>query len=75
MNPVTMLAIKDIHPKWKHLLNSPTKSGKTLIELLDETLTAVLATKAKLCPDSPDKILRCFHLDPDLIRCVIVGQD
>jgi len=75
MNPVTMLAIKDIHPKWKHLLNSPTKSGKTLIELLDDTLTAVIATKAKLCPDSPGKILRCLHLDPDLIKCVIVGQE
>lgn len=75
MNPVTMLAIKDIHPKWKHLLNSPTKSGKTLVEVLDKTLTAVLATKAKLCPDSPDKILRCLQLDPDLIKVVLCAQD
>ena len=72
MNPVTELAIKNIHPKWKVLLNSPTRSTKTLIEILDDTLGK---TGAKLCPDHPDKILRCLQLDPDLIKVVILGQD
>ena len=75
MNPVTILAIQNIHPKWKHLLNSPTRSGKTLIEVLDETLIKIVNTGAKLCPDHPDKILRCLQLDPDLIKVVIIGQD
>lgn len=75
MNPITELAIKNIHPKWKVLLNSPTRSFKTLIQVLDETLIKIIKTGHKLCPDHPDKILRCLQLDPDLIKVVIVGQD
>jgi len=75
MNPVTELAIKNIHPKWKVLLNSPTRSGKTLIEILDDTLGKIIKTGRKLCPDHPSKILRCLQLDPDLIKVVILNND
>jgi uracil-DNA glycosylase len=75
MNQVTVLALEGIHPKWKHLLNSPTKSGKTLVEVLDDTLSKIIKTGGKLCPDHPHKILRCLRLDPDLIKVVIIGQD
>lgn len=75
MNQVTMLALEGIHPKWKHLLNSPTRSGKTLVEVLDDTLSKIVKTGGKLCPDHPSKILRCLRLDPDLIKVILIGQD
>jgi len=75
MNPVTILAVQNIHPKWKVLLNLPLKSGKTLIEILDKTLKDIVDLKVKLCPDTPDKILRCLQLDPDLTKVVLIGQD
>jgi len=75
MHKVTALAIKDIHPKWLHILNSPTKSGETLVDILDRTIESIVKLGGTLCPDSPDKILRCLQLDPDLIKVVIIGQD
>lgn len=73
MHTVTNLAIKNIHPKWLAILNSPTTSGKTLIEILDDTLTTIVGLNKPLSPNSPDKILRCLQIDPDLIKVVIVG--
>jgi len=77
MNQVTQLALKNIHPKWMTLLRTPVKhgNGELLIDVLDRTITAIVNLKVKLCPDNPDKILRCLQLDPDLIKVVIVGQD
>jgi uracil-DNA glycosylase len=75
MNPVTMLAVQNIHPKWKVLLNLPLMSGKTPMTILDETITKIVDLKVKLCPDTPDKILRCLQLDPDLIKVILLAQD
>lgn len=75
MNRVTELAIQNIHPKWKVLLNLPLMSGKTPMTILDETITKIVNLKVKLCPDTPDKILRCLQLDPDLITTIIIAQD
>ncbi len=75
MNQITQLAISGIHPKWLHLLNTPTKSGKSLIEILDDTLDKIIKLDVKLCPDHPDKILRCLRLDPDLIKVILCTQD
>ena len=75
MNQITELAIKNIHPKWKHLLGSPVRSGELLIDVLDRTVQSVVNLNVKLCPDNPDKILRCLQLDPDLIKTIILGQD
>lgn len=74
MNSVTELMINDIHPKWKVLLNTPC-GEKSLMEILDETITKIVSLKGKSCPNTPDKVLRCLRLDPDLIKVVIVGQD
>lgn len=74
MNSVTELMINDIHPKWKVLLNTPC-GEKSLMEILDETITKIVLLKGKSCPNTPDKVLRCLRLDPDLIKVVIVGQD
>jgi uracil-DNA glycosylase len=75
MNKVTEIIIKDIHPKWKVLLATPTKSGELLIDILDRTITQILSLNGKLCPDHPSKVLRCLQLDPDKIKVVIIGQD
>ena len=75
MNQVSEIAIKDIHPKWKSLLGTPAKSGKLLIDILDETIESILKLKVKLCPDHPSKILRCLHLDPDKIKVVIINSE
>lgn len=75
MNRVTELAIQNIHPKWKVLLNLPLMSGKTPMDILDETITKIVELKVKLCPDTPDKILRCLQLDPDLIKVIILNDN
>jgi uracil-DNA glycosylase len=75
VNRVTELAIQNIHPKWKVLLNLPLMSGKTPMDILDETITKIVELKVKLCPDTPDKILRCLQLDPDLIKVVILNDN
>jgi len=75
MNKATILAIQNIHPKWKVLLNAPVSEDKLLMDVLDETITKIVNLKIKPCPDTSDKILRCLKLDPDLIKVVIVGQD
>lgn len=74
MNPITQLMIAKIHPKWKVLLNTPC-GDKSLMEILDETIIKIISLKGKSCPDTPDKVLRCLQLDPDLIKVVIIGQD
>jgi uracil DNA glycosylase len=75
MHKVTELALKTIHPKWLTLFNTPTRSGEMLIDVFDRTITTIVGLGVKLCPDTPDKILRCLRLDPDLIKVVICGQD
>lgn len=75
MNPVTLLTLKTIHPEWLKLFNVELLSGKKLIDILDETLTKIVNLKVKLCPDSPDKILRCLRLNPDLIKVVILNDN
>lgn len=74
MNKVTELAIKDIHPKWKVLLNTEYQ-GRSLVDILDSIIVSIISKGGELIPDSPAKILRAFHLDPDLIKVVIIGQD
>jgi len=75
MHEVTKMCLEVVHSKWKILLNTPTKTGKLLIDILDETITAVVSTGHKLCPDHPSKVLRCLRLDPDLIKVILIGQD
>ena len=75
MNDITNLALLKIHPKWRVLLNTPTKSGELLMDILDRTITTIAGLGVKLCPDNPHKILRCLQLDPDKIKVVIIGQD
>ena len=75
MDKITELAIENIHPKWKVLLGTPGRDGRLLIDILDETVTKIIDLNVKLCPDNPRKILRCLHLDPDLIKVIIIGQD
>lgn len=75
MHKVTELALKTIHPKWLTLFNTPMRSGEMLIDVFDTTITTIVGLGVKLCPDTPNKILRCLRLDPDLIKVVIVGQD
>lgn len=74
MNKVTELAIKDIHPKWKVLLNTEYQ-GRSLVDILDSIIVSIISKGGELIPDTPAKILRAFHLDPDLIKVVIIGQD
>ena len=75
IHQVTKLAIENIHPKWKVLLNTPASTGETLIEILDKTITSIIDLGVKLSPNHPDKILRCLRLDPDLIKVVVLLQD
>lgn len=75
MNSATELMIKNIHPKWKVLLNTLTKTGESLMDILDRTVVTILETKGKSCPDHPDKVLRCLRLDPDLIKVIVCGQE
>lgn len=81
MQRITELVIKDIHPEWKKLLNtlSVKDRNKQVIDILDECLSKVLDHRQKngtrLCPDKPDLILRCLRMNPNDIKCVILGQD
>lgn len=75
MNKVTELAVAGIHPGWKTLLNTPANETESLMDILDRTIVSVINKGGTLCPDTPDKILRCLRLNPDLIKTVIVGQD
>jgi len=75
MHKVTELAIAGIHPKWKVLLNTPANETESLIDVLDRTIVSVIGKGGTLCPDTPDKILRCLRLDPDLIKVVILNDD
>jgi len=75
MHKVTELVISTIHPNWKTLLNCPVNESENLIDVLDRTIVKILGLGGTLCPDKPDKILRCLRLNPDLIKVVIVGQD
>lgn len=74
MHKVTELALQNVHPKWKHLLNT-VDNDKSLIDILDETIVNIVQLGVKLSPDTPDKILRCLRLDPDEIKVVVLGQD
>lgn len=74
MNNVTELIIKNIHPKWKVLLNTPFED-RSLMDILDETIIKIISTKSKFCPNTPDKVLRCLRLDPDLIKVVVLAGD
>lgn len=74
MSNICNIVTSSIHPKWKNLLATPYK-GKLLIDILDETLNKIIQLGTTPCPDTPDKILRCLRLDPDLIKVVIMGQD
>jgi len=75
MHKVTELALKTIHPKWLTLFNTPMRSGEMLTDVFDRTITTIVGLGVKLCPDTPDKILRCLRLDPDKIKVIICGQD
>lgn len=75
MHKVTELAISGIHPGWKVLLNTPCNETESLIDVLDRTITKIIELGGTLCPDKPDKILRCLRLNPDLIKVCVIGQD
>lgn len=48
----------------------------SLFDLLEDTLNKVVASKKQgLCPDKPDKILKCLSINPNDVKVVIVGQD
>jgi len=75
MHKVTELAVAGIHPGWKTLLNTPANETESLMDILDRTIVSVINKGGTLCPDTPDKILRCLRLNPDLIKVVICSQD
>ncbi len=80
MQKITELVIKDIHPEWKKLLNTLSIDDfNQIIDVLDQCLAKVLVHRqqysTKLCPDKPELILRCLRMNPDDIKCVILGQD
>lgn len=74
MHKVTELALKSVHPEWMKYFQV-IEDDKSLIDILDETIIKIIATGHKLCPDTPDKILKCFSEDPEKLKVVIVGQD
>jgi len=73
MTNVTEIVLSQIHPEWKKLFFNSTDTR--LVDLLDETIRNVMNTGHKLCPDNPNKILKCLSVDPDLAKVVIVGQN
>lgn len=74
MNNLTLQVLKDVHPGWMKLLGTRTTADKLLVDILDETLTEILALNVLLCPDDPGKVLRCLQLDPEKIKVVIVNN-
>jgi len=71
MHKITQQIIQQIHPNWLPIFNSTVN----MVDLLDETILNVIKTGHKLCPDNPNKILKCLSVDPDLAKVVIVGQN
>lgn len=74
MHAVTKMCLESVHPKWLVLLNTPYKD-KLLIDVLDSTIQAVVATGHMLSPDHPSKVLKCLSQDPEKVKVVIIGQD
>jgi len=79
MQQLTESIIRNIHPSFLRLLQCPAEKDGLVIDYLDDAIEKVLRHKqqykSKLCPDSPDKILKCLEIDPNKIKVVIVGQD
>ena len=67
--------LKFVHPEWIKIFNEPTSTDATLIDLLEIAVKEVIATGVKSCPDSADKILKAFNVDPNDVKCLVMGQD
>lgn len=78
MLPVTKTLIDNIHPEWKVLLNGASSDGRTIMDVLNDSVENVLKHKAdnnsKLCPSQPSMILRCLEMSPDDIKVIILGE-
>lgn len=79
MLPITKTLIENIHPEWKVLLNGRSSDGRTIMDVLNDSVENVLKHKTehntKLCPSQPLMILRCLEMSPDDIKVIVLGQD
>lgn len=72
MHKITQIVLSQIHPEWVRLFNSLQTN---ILDILDETIINVIKTGHKLCPDNPDKILKCLSLSPEDVSAILVLQD
>ena len=72
MNKITELVLKEIHPNWIPLFQTISFN---MVDLLDQTISNIIKTGNKLCPDHPSKILKCLSVNPDVVSAVIIGQE
>lgn len=56
-------------------MNSPANKDASLLDLLDEAITKIVALNIKACPNKAEKILRVLRMNPKDIKVVILGQD